>query len=499
MRRKLLLLLGVVVLVVAGFAAAGFRLERGGSGWPRSLARSSDDVLEADRARQRAELSAAAPASQIVKADGAIAPNAPNVAPNVAAAPNAPDAPNARIAPSTPTAPSSGWFDCRGPNRDGRYTAEPIRTNWPREGLRRLWKQPIGAGYASFVVADGRAFTIEQRRHQEVAAAYDVQTGRELWTNRWDASFEESMGGDGPRATPTYHDGRVYVLGAEGELRVLDAAKGTLVWRRNILSDNGADNLSWGMSAAPLIVDDTVVVLPGGTRGSSVVAYNKATGAPVWKALNDEASYTSPMLVTLGGVRQLLVVTATRVVGLTPEKGVLLWEYPWSTFNGINVAQPIVFTHNGHDRVFMSASYGHGAAVFELTPSDPSGPGRTQQFQAKTIWENERMKNKFTSSVLHNGHIYGLDESILASVNAETGQQNWKGGRYGYGQLVLAGDHLVVLTEDGEVVLVNATPSSHQEIARFPAIEGKTWNHPVIADGKLLVRNIQEMAAFDIR
>ena len=354
----------------------------------------------------------------------------------------------------------------------------------------------MGGGYASFVVADGRAFTIEQRRSQEVAAAYDIQTGRELWTNGWNASFEESMGGDGPRATPTYHDGRVYVLGAEGELRVLDAAAGTLVWRRNILSDNGASNLSWGMSASPLIVDDTVVVLPGGTRGNSVVAYNKATGAPVWKALNDEASYTSPMLVTLGGVRQLLVVTATRVVGLTPDKGTLLWDYPWSTFNGINVAQPIVFTHNGRDRIFMSASYGHGAAVFELTPSASSGAVR---FQAKTIWENERMKNKFTSSVLHDGHIYGLDESILASVNAETGEQNWKGGRYGYGQLVLAGNHLVVLTEDGDVVLVNATPARHEEIARFPAIEGKTWNHPVIVDGKLLVRNIQEMAAFDIR
>ena len=404
----------------------------------------------------------------------------------------APVAPIASIAPGPTVARGSSWPDFRGANRDGRYTAEPISTSWPREGLRRLWKQPVGGGYASFVVADGRAFTIEQRRDQEVAAAYDLRTGRELWTNEWNASFEESMGGDGPRATPTYHEGRLYVLGAEGELRVLDAAKGTQVWRRNILSDNGAYNLSWGMSAAPLIVDDTVVVLPGGTRGSSVVAYNKATGAPVWKALNDEASYTSPMLVTLGGVRQILVVSATRVVGLTPDKGALLWEYPWSTFNGINVAQPILFTHNGRDRIFMSASYGHGAAVFELTKNG-------DRFQVQTIWENERMKNKFTSSVLHNGHIYGLDESILASVNAETGEQNWKGGRYGYGQLVLAGDHLVVLTEDGDVVLVNATPVRHEEIARFSAIEGKTWNHPVIADGTLLVRNIQEMAAFDIR
>jgi outer membrane protein assembly factor BamB len=491
MLRKLGFVFLGLVLIFGALTAAGFRLERGGSGWPRFIARSNQTALEADRARQHAlasrpeapaapDASASAPLSQVDAEDKS------------AASTFAPGSQNATVDKPTAQSTAAAWPDFRGANRDGRYTAEPIRTNWPREGLRRLWKQPVGGGYASFVVADGRAFTIEQRRDQEVAAAYDVQTGRELWTNAWNASFEESMGGDGPRATPTYHEGRVYVLGAEGELRVLDAAKGVQVWRRNILSDNGASNLSWGMSAAPLIVDDTVVVLPGGTRGSSVAAYNKMTGAPVWKALNDEASYTSPMLVTLGGVRQILVVTATRVVGLTPDNGRLLWEYPWSTFNGINVAQPILFTHNGRDRIFMSASYGHGAAVFELARSG-------DRFQAQTVWENERMKNKFTSSVLRDGHIYGLDESILASVNAETGEQNWKGGRYGYGQLVLAGNHLVVLTEDGEVVLVNATPARHEEIARFPAIEGKTWNHPVIADGKLLVRNIQEMAAFDIR
>ena len=484
MLKKVGLALVCLVVVAVGMTAAGFRVERGGSGWPRFMMRSNDAVLEADRARQRNTIATApeveAPAYKPVAAqEAAAAPSTP-----------APTSDNEPV--EKPDAPGASWTDFRGPDRDGRYTATPIRTAWPREGLRRLWKQPVGGGYASFVVADGRAFTIEQRRNQEVVAAYDVQTGREIWTSAWNASFEESMGGDGPRATPTYHGGRIYALGAEGEFRVLDAAKGTLVWRRNILSDNGANNLSWGMSASPLIVDDTVIVLPGGTRGSSVVAYAKATGNPVWKALNDEASYTSPMLVTLGGIRQLLVVTATRVVGLTPDKGELLWDYPWSTFNGINVAQPIVFTHNGRDRIFMSASYGQGAAVFELTRT---GDG----FQAKTIWENQRMKNKFTSSVLHNGHIYGLDESILASVNAETGEQNWKGGRYGYGQLVLAGDHLIVLTEEGDVVLVNATPARHEEVARFSAIEGKTWNHPVIADGKLIVRNIQEMAAFDLR
>jgi outer membrane protein assembly factor BamB len=339
------------------------------------------------------------------------------------------------------------------------------------------------------VVVGGRAFAIEQRRREEVVAAYDVESGRELWTHGWSGAFVESMGGDGPRATPTYHDGRLYALGALGELRCLTAADGELVWRRNILGDAAARNLDWGMAASPLIVDDKVIVLPGGGAGHSVAASDRLTGAPVWTALDDPQAYTSPMIAILGGIRQLLVVSARRVMGLTVAEGRLLWDYPWMTEYGINVAQPLLL---GDDRVFISAGYGHGAAVFEVVR-------RGDELAARTVWANTRMKNKFTSSVLHQGHIYGLDEAILACVDATSGELRWKGGRYGYGQLLLAGDHLVVLTESGEVALVRATPERHDEVASFPAIEGKTWNHPVIADGRLLVRNLQEMAAFDLR
>jgi len=497
MLRKLGFLAIPLVLVAAALFAAGYRVQRGGSGWPRFVVRSNAAALEADRAEQREMPSPAAAQNPVVPGSRTIAADRsatqPTTSSDGSGTPNTAGAatPQNR-ANEKPAEPGRDWTDFRGPNRDGRYDATPILTSWPRQGLRRLWKQPVGGGYASFVVAGGRAFTIEQRRNQEVVAAYDVQSGRELWTNGWNANFQESMGGDGPRATPTYHEGRIYALGAEGELRVLNADTGAMVWRRNILTDNNASNLSWGMSASPLIVDDKVIVLPGGNRGNSVVAYSKSHGNPVWKALNDEASYTSPMVATIGGVRQLLIVTASRAVGLTVDNGTLLWQYPWSTFSGINVSQPIPFAHEGRDLLFLSAGYGHGAAVFELVPNG-------DRFQTKTLWENQRMNNKFTSSVLHNGHIYGLDESILASVNAVTGQQNWKGGRYGYGQVMLAGDHLIVITEDGDLVLVRASPERHEELARFPAIEGKTWNHPVIADGKLLVRNLQEMAAFEIR
>ncbi len=195
------------------------------------------------------------------------------------------------------------------------------------------------------------------------------------------------------------------------------------------------------------------------------------------------------MLATLGGVRQLVIVTATRALGITVDEGRLLWEYPWAAAGGINVAQPLLL---GDDRIFLSASYGQGAAVFEVSGADGV-------FATRTVWQNSRMKNKFTSSLLHRGYIYGLDESILACIDAATGELRWKGGRYGYGQTLLAGDNIVVLSESGDVALVKATPERHEEIARFPAIDGKTWNHPIIVDGRLLVRNLREMAAFDIR
>lgn len=380
------------------------------------------------------------------------------------------------------------WTDFRGPSRDGRYTQTRIDTEWPVEGLTPLWRQPVGGGYASFVVADNRAFTIEQRRDQEVAAAYELDTGRELWTHAWTAHFDERMGGAGPRATPTWHRGHVYALGATGRLWSLDAQTGDVVWERDILADSDASNLEWAMSGAPLVVDDLVIVQPGGAAGWSVVAYDRTTGDIVWHALDDVQSYTSPMVTTLAGTRQIVVVTAERVVGLTFD-GDLIWEYPWQISMVPNIAQPVVV---GPDRLFLSASYGRGAAVVELT--DPEPP-----FTAATVWQNNRMKNKFGSSVLYDGYLYGLDESILACIDPGTGEQMWKGGRYGYGQILLAGDHLIILTERGELVLVRATPDSHQEIARSPGIEGKTWNMPALADGLLLVRNAREMAAFDLR
>ncbi len=396
--------------------------------------------------------------------------------------------PEPTTAPPIDRRPETLWPAYRGEARDGTYDYG-IQTDWPDDGLPLLWHQPIGGGYASFVAADNRLFTIEQRRNREVVTAYEAATGHELWAHGWETLFQEMMGGDGPRATPTWDGGRLFALGASGELRALDAETGELRWRTNILEDAGATNLTWAMAASPLVVDGLVVVLPGGGNGRSVAAYDAETGTIVWTALSDVQGYAAPMLVELAGVRQILVVTAARVLGLTVGSGALLWEHPWVTSSGPpNISMPVLI---GGDQLFLSAGYGHGGALIDITATGG-------ELSARERWRTNRMKNRFATSVLYNGHLYGLDESILACIDAETGELAWKGGRYGHGQLLLADGHLVVLTERGEVVLVRATPNGHDERARFTAIRGKTWNTPTIADGRLFVRNTTEMAAFDI-
>ncbi|HEX8149491.1 MAG TPA: PQQ-binding-like beta-propeller repeat protein [Pyrinomonadaceae bacterium] len=494
-RTRLVLMAAPVLVVLLGGVGAYLLFAPPGAGNAGTEEHYAE--LERHRAAQHgqpappADAAAAAADPQAgTAADPAAASPAPGAQPPAAPSAQAAAAPaegqNA-AAPAAPAAPRRNyWTNFRGPARDGRYEEQPIRTNW-QGGLQQLWKQPSGGGYSSFSVADGVAYTIEQRRRQEVVAAYSVETGRELWTHGWDAYYNDSTG-DGPRSTPTWHDGRLYALGALGELRCLDARTGKLVWSKNILKDVGASNLQWGMAGSPLVVDDKVIVIPGGSNGKSVVAYNARTGAQVWGALGDAASYTSPMLVTLAGRRQVLAVTARSVAGLAPEDGTVLWVFPWANSIGINVAQPIVV---GPNRFFVSSGYGKGAALVEV--ADAGG-----KLSARPVWERASMKNKFNSSVLHEGHVYGLDEGMLTCVDVETGEQKWKARGYGYGQVVLASGHLIVTTEEGEIALVRATPAGHTELARFPALEGRTWNVPAIAGGRLLVRNATQMACYKL-
>lgn len=397
------------------------------------------------------------------------------------------ETPEPGVATATPS--SGSWPYYRGLNMDGRYP-QPINTAWPNEGPPELWRVPVGGGYASFVVGDGLAYTIEQRREQEVVAAYDLLTGVERWSASWDARFEESMGGDGPRATPALYEGTLVALGATGELQALDAATGALVWRTNILEDSGAANLTWGMAASPAILDGAVLTAPGGPNGA-VIAYELETGTIRWRALDAQGAYTAPAVFTLDGLSQIVLIGADQVTGIATDGSGTYWSRPWATMNGINAAQPLQVSPN---RIFVSSGYGHGAAVLEVEADLEANTASVSE-----IWFNNRMKNTFSTSVFHDGYVYGLDNGILACVDAETGDRMWKGGRYGHGQLLLASGHLLITTERGQLVLVRATPESHEEVAALPAVSGRTWNNPAIAEGILLVRNDREAVAFDIR
>lgn len=466
--RRLACTLGIfIVAIFELFYLYGMRIVWDGNFRPYAVTFESrkrhDAQVEQSRARQRAQ--APAPAAPVV---AMIEPaRAPVVTPEM-------------------PLPAAYWTDFRGPNRDGVYAETDIETAWPATGLPRLWRQPIGAGYASFTVGEGRAYTIEQRRDQEAVTAYDVETGREVWAFTYPAAFDEVLGGPGPRATPVYHNGLVYSLGALGDLYCLSAKTGKPKWSKNILTDNGAKNVHWAMAGSPLIVDDNVIVTPGGASGKSIVAYNRLTGEPVWRSLSDRAAYTSPLVATLAGRRQIVWISAERAVGLTTEDGKLLWEFPFPAQMDMNCSQPVIVDDS---HVFLSSAPGPGAALLEIAKSGDT-------YAAHPVWQNNRMKNKFNSSVLYQGFIYGFDEAILACMDAKTGELKWKGGRYGYGQLLLADGYLVITTEQGDLVLVRATPESHQELARFSAIEGRTWNIPAIDHGLLLVRNASEMACF---
>ena len=472
---RILRLVLVTILVLLGAAIAVWLV----------AGRISRQRTEASLAKQAAEIAAH---RQAQRTEPVVAPAATSSVTVSASSSATPAAGTPADSPAVPAiAWTTQWAGFRGARRDGRYVGGPIRTDW--SSLRPMWRQPVGGGHASVVAAEGRAFTIEQRGGEEVAVAYDVLTGREQWTHAWKAAFIESMGGPGPRATPAFHDGTLFVLGATGELRALDASNGKVRWRANILEDAKTGNLEWGMAASPLVVGNTVVTVPGGGSGRSVVAYDRASGRVAWSAVDDEASYSSPVQATLAGIDQIVVVSAERVIGLSPDSGDELWAFPWPGQGGSHAAQPVVI---GDNRIFVSSgSVGAGASLEIARDGD--------RLTAREVWRTNRMKNDFTTSVHHDGFIYGLDNGILACIDAASGELKWKAGRYGNGQVLVASGHLVVTTEDGEVVLARATPAGHEELARIPALDGRTWNHPAVVDGVLLVRNGAQMAAFDLR
>ncbi len=380
---------------------------------------------------------------------------------------------------ATGTAPS--WPGFRGPDRDGSVPGVRIATDWSASPPVELWRRPVGPGWSSFAVHGDLLYTQEQRGDDELVSCYDATTGEPVWHHRDAARFFESNAGAGPRGTPAVAGDRVVALGATGILNALDAASGAVVWSRDVTSDTGAGVPNWGFSSSPLLVDDLVIVAVGG----QLVGYELASGEPRWLGAANGLSYSSPKLVTIDGVAQVVQLSATGATGVAPADGTLLWEHPRP---GFPIVQPAEIA-NGEFLISVT----QGSGVHRLSVGH--GPGG---WTVEERWTSTRLKPYFNDFVVHEGHAYGFDGRILAAIDLEDGERKWKGGRYGSGQLILLPDQdlLLVLSEEGELALVGAHPDRFTELARLPALEGKTWNHPVLAGDLLLVRNGREMAAF---
>jgi outer membrane protein assembly factor BamB len=373
------------------------------------------------------------------------------------------------------------WFGFRGPQRDGIVRGVRIATNWSASPAVELWRRPIGPGWSSFAVHGNLFYTQEQRGDDEVVSCYNLTTGQPVWIHRDAVRFFESNGGAGPRATPTISHSRLYTFGATGILNALDAGDGAVVWSRNVASDTGAKVPPWGFSSSPLVLDDLVIIAASG----QLVAYDLATGELRWSGPAGTEGYSSPHLATIDGVAQILLMSGTGTTSVAPADGKVLWEYAWK---GFPIVQPAL-TPDGD--ILITASGGSGTRAIAVAHG-PSG------WTVEERWTSIGLKPYFNDFVVHNSHAFGFDGRILACIDLKDGTRKWKGGRYGNGQLVLLPDQdvLLVLSEEGKLALVRATPDQFTELARFPAIEGKTWNHPVLVGDVLLVRNGQEMAAF---
>jgi len=373
-----------------------------------------------------------------------------------------------------------------GPDRSGILAGLSLGRDWDHAPPTALWRQPIGLGWSGFAVSGPHAITQEQRREEELIVCYDLETGRGLWAHTNHTRFTEALGGDGPRATPTIHRSRVYALGATGLLDCLEEATGRLIWSRDVLGENHLSNLTWGKSCSPLVVQDLVLVTGGEQREKTLLAYEAGGGKPAWQAGRDRASYCSPMLASLSGQEQILMVNAHSVTGHDPRTGEILWEYSWPG-EFAKATQPLVVDTN---RVFIAAGYGVGCVMLKIDRSSAGG------WSAVALWKNRNLKPKFTNLVRRGHYVYGLDDGVLACVDLEQGNREWKEGRYGHGQVLLLDDLLLVQAESGEVVLVEVSPERPRERSRFPALVGKTWNNPALVRDLLLVRNDREAACY---
>ena len=385
-----------------------------------------------------------------------------------------------------------------------------LETDWEKHPPTEVWRREIGAGWSAFAIVGNYAVTQEQRGDHEIVSCYRVDNGEVVWTHvdeaRFDpADFQGGLGGIGPRATPTIHDGKILTQGGTGIVNCLDARTGKVLWSHDTAAETGASVTTWGKSGSPLVVDDLVVVNVGAPNdeaaregyNSSLVAYDLETGKLRWATGNRQASYASPLVATLAGERQIVIVNEKFITAHRVDDGSVLWEYPWADEGDSNATttQPIPLAG---DRLFLSKGYRVGSSLLKITKNADG------KFAAEPLWDPPIklvMKTKFANAVVRDGYVYGLDDVLLSCIEVETGKVQWKKRRnheFGHGQIMLIGDAILVLSETGELALVEATPDEYRELSSIQALDSEdtTWNTPAFAPPYLLIRNSRQAACY---
>lgn len=408
---------------------------------------------------------------------------------------------NVQRAPAQPIEPTPDDFpQFLGPNRNGYLPGVQLAHDWADVPPHILWRREVGAGWSGFAVVADHAVTMEQYGDEEHITCRQLESGDTIWTHAIAARHQEVLGGIGPRSTPTIHDSKVYAMGATGVLRCLHLSNGELVWQKELRKEFGITDaeemqaVMWGRANSPLIYGGLCIVPAGGKSPVSLVAYDKETGEKRWAEGETQISYASPAVLTLCGKEQIVSVNESNLTAHDPETGKVLWSYDWPGHSNGNASasQPQLA---GDNLVFISKGYDEGAAVFRV--AEVGG-----QYNIETVWKQRRsLQTKFTNAVLLDGNAYGLSDGILQCVDLANGKKRWAAGRYGHGQMLVAGDVILVHTEQtGELVMVAVDPKKHRELGRFKTLgtQSQAWNNLCLVGKLLLLRNADEAMCVEL-
>ena len=381
------------------------------------------------------------------------------------------------------------WPGFRGPARASHHQGPGIATDWSAMPPRQLWKIRVGPAWSSFAVAGDLLFTQEQRGPKEVVVCLRAESGQEIWSQAIETRFYDPLGGPGPRATPTVADGGLFVTGGTGAVMRLDPATGAIVWKQELPTVAARQPPMWGFSASPLVTRGLVIVYAGGAGDRGVVAFAAKDGRLRWSAAAGDDSYSSPQLNTIAGEELVLMLTNEGLRMLEPSTGRLRLNYEWKV-SGYRALQPHAL---GNDTILLPTGMGVGTRSIHVARIHG-------ELVAEEQWTSRSLKPDFNDLVTYQNHAYGFDGGSFGCIGLETGERKWRGGHYGKGQVLLLerSGLLLVLSEQGKVVLLRADPAGLAEVASFAALEGKTWNHPVLVRHRLFVRNAQEAACYEL-